>query len=1573
MMRPARLLASLALILMVSLGLSIAPRSAGLADDQPVRSFADSRQEYVEGELIVMFVDDAGREAPRAMQETFSSMLKDASAGSLDQLIQRNGVRKIQRVFRGLEDANGRLRYTARARAIEQRQKHTRRQPRLGPLDDVPALENVFVLELGAGVDVMAAAAEFAQDARVVYAQPNYRYHLTAEPLPPENYIPNDPFVSTNGVNWSEGAFGQTFPDLYGLQNTQSIEAWNLFDSNDDGAFGSGETRPGEGVVVAVIDSGLDATHPDGVTVWTNPGEIPNNGLDDDSNGFVDDVSGWDFHDGDASPADTHGHGTHVSGTIGAAPDNATGLIGVAPWVQIMPLRGLGDTGGDSVNLAAAVDYAVNMGADVLSNSWGGLGSDPTLTAAFTNAHTQGSLAIAAAGNDNGDVAINSPANIETVIAVAAVDVTDTRAFFSNFGYEVDISAPGVGTLSLSANAGNNWLVNDDPNRAVGANYMVISGTSMACPHVSGAAAVLISEYPNDTIDELRGRLRAGADLIDSQNPDYIGRLGAGRLNLYNSLMAVETPELAFDSVSTSGFSVGSSLASIVVGIRNHWQTTRGGVQGVLSTTNSSVTIENGSVNFGDIPIAGTATNASTPFVVRLGPEVTAGTKIDFDLTLTSSGYQVTLAFSGTRTIFEKASQATQLPSSTYLPWHAMIQDYTGDGNADVSLSAALSAHNLYRNQGDGTFQMTDTRPGFIFRSLMIDIDSDGDEDVLVISLNPTVNHVLLRNDAGTLTDITAGSGIPTGAMPALAAMDFDRDGRIDIIGGGVLLSVPEGGGRSTFMLRNNGDETFTDVFASSGLDKFAFNGITGTIGKIDVADYDNDGDSDFIILGKTGTGTRSLAIYQNDGSGFFTDVTTASFTGTMPTAAEATAHALAIGDYDNDGDLDLFVSRKAYDAAYLPSALYRNNGNATFTDVTLSTGELANTNIEGIYWGTEFFDYDNDGDLDLYVLHDNTPAREGFIETDSHTLFENNGDGTFTGVNDIAFGSEIRPTVGAAAIGDIDNDGLLDIYAPASLAGGNATDEGGMLRNAAIPVNNWIHLNLEGVTSNRDGYGARVIVTTGATSQIREIYTSAVDVTTAHFGLGAANVIDSVEVRWPGGVNQHWERVDVNQSLELVECAGALPASCGNGLCEEGGGEDCLSCPSDCNGKQSGKKSRQFCCGGGAGSTNPVSCSDNRCTSSGFSCTDSAATAACCGNGTCESGEDSCSCSFDCGTPPSQEDSDLMCNDGLDNDCNGVADCNDPSCASVCQPDPCGNQVCEPGLGEDCVTCSSDCNGKTSGKPSGQFCCGASVDCDDSRCSESGFVCEDPFICDDGICASGEDSCSCPQDCGAPPSQEVPGLTCDDGIDNDCNEVADCNDPSCASVCQPDPCGNQVCEPGLGEDCLTCALDCNGKTSGKPSSQFCCGANADCSDSRCSESGLVCTNDIDADGLLDIADNCLTLANGVGTNHVPNPRPNGSTQCDDDLDGFGNLCDCDFDNNGVCDLVDFDLMEAQFGLPVDSSNGVYDLDCDQDIGYSDFGIFTQGNGKQMGVEDPLLSGLACADPTSTAGVCPSP
>lgn len=200
----------------------------------------------------------------------------------------------------------------------------------------------------------------------------------------------------------------------------------------------------GEGIVVAVIDTGLDTGHPDIVgNVWTNPGEIPGNGIDDDMNGFIDDIVGWDFSNDDADPADGHGHGSHVSGTI-AALANTQGIVGVAPYAKIMVLKGLSDGGsGGTASLAPAINYAAANLASITSSSWGGFIIDPVIRAAFEAAWASGVLNVAAAGNDASPRLI-MPALFSGVMAVAAVDSDDQLASFSNYGVGTEVAAPGV-------------------------------------------------------------------------------------------------------------------------------------------------------------------------------------------------------------------------------------------------------------------------------------------------------------------------------------------------------------------------------------------------------------------------------------------------------------------------------------------------------------------------------------------------------------------------------------------------------------------------------------------------------------------------------------------------------------------------------------------------------------------------------------------------------------------------------------------------------------------------------------------------------------------------------------------------------------------------------------------------------------------------------------------------------------------------------------------------------------------------------------------------------------------------
>lgn len=389
---------------------------------------------------------------------------------------------------------------SARARFPER----AKREPRQHDSGD---LSGVYVLEFVQDTDVEAAAARFAADPAVEYAQPDYLHHL--------NFIPDDPYFSRSG-SWH-----QPFADLWGLHNTQAEGAWDV--------------ATGAGVVVAVVDTGVKYKNRElKPNLWINPGEIPNNRKDDDGNGFVDDVNGWDFVDGDKRPLDQNGHGTHVAGTIAATGNDARGIIGMAWNARIMPVRGLDKRGnGYDSDLAAGIVYAAENGADVISNSWGSDWPSRVIADAVSFAYNLGVVVIFAAGNSSSQYL--GEAGLPEVIAVAATDYQDQVTYFTNFGDEISVAAPGLDVLSLNGGASVRGL-------RVG-RYRVLSGTSMSTPHVSGVAALLLQAMPTLTPDEIRWHIELNADQQEyppevAQNyyPGYEGQrwnpfFGYGRVN----------------------------------------------------------------------------------------------------------------------------------------------------------------------------------------------------------------------------------------------------------------------------------------------------------------------------------------------------------------------------------------------------------------------------------------------------------------------------------------------------------------------------------------------------------------------------------------------------------------------------------------------------------------------------------------------------------------------------------------------------------------------------------------------------------------------------------------------------------------------------------------------------------------------------------------------------------------------------------------------------------------------------------------------------------------------------------
>ena len=305
-------------------------------------------------------------------------------------------------------------------------------------------LPRTQLLDLPAGTTVNDAIDQFDDADAVAYVQPNYIRHVEA--TPDDTLLPQLWAVRNSGQQ-VDGVTGTADADI------DATEAW-------DTETGSSSTT------VAVVDTGLDAAHPDiAANVWTNPGEIPGNGIDDDADGKIDDVHGWDYVDGDATPQDGNGHGTHVAGTIGADGNNALGTTGVSWDVSLMPLRVLNNAGtGTDANIAAAFLLAGNKGADVVNASLGGAGTSPVMRNAVNS--SPGTLFVVAAGNDgaNDDTTPTDPCTIPAanLICVAASDQSDGLASFSNYGStSVDLAAPGVNILSTIA-AGSPFAVYTD-------------------------------------------------------------------------------------------------------------------------------------------------------------------------------------------------------------------------------------------------------------------------------------------------------------------------------------------------------------------------------------------------------------------------------------------------------------------------------------------------------------------------------------------------------------------------------------------------------------------------------------------------------------------------------------------------------------------------------------------------------------------------------------------------------------------------------------------------------------------------------------------------------------------------------------------------------------------------------------------------------------------------------------------------------------------------------------------------------------------------------------------------------
>jgi len=465
------------------------------AGDSAVPGVAERRAEeckprYAAGEVIVKLRDEAGGSGVLLQSET---ILQDHQA-TLARLQARHDVRKQRAVFGRVHRAT-----------VNQNQSRGRKGGRLGLAstpEQTSGRDLLGFYVLGTERDVLSVCAELEADPQVEMAQPNYIYDICR--------TPNDP----------------DFPDQYAHQLIQMENAWDISTGSHD-------------VVVAVLGTGVDVNHPDlEANIWNNEGEIPGNEIDDDENGYIDDVHGWNFgsSNNEVSPGasddpydllyDVSSHETQVAGVIAAVGDNDQGVCGVNWQSSLMVLRMSLYYHSDEV--AEALDYAAANGADVLNMSFGGdvfgPDGDVVVKTAIDNAYEQGVLLIASAGNSDTSRP-HYPAAYPNVMSVASTNGEDLKTGHSTFGVWVDIAAPGTDIVTTDLEE----------------QYIATAGTSFSAPYVAAVAALLFAHRPELTHIEARAILENTTDPVYYGDLDpELGYLGTGRVNAYQALLGAD-------------------------------------------------------------------------------------------------------------------------------------------------------------------------------------------------------------------------------------------------------------------------------------------------------------------------------------------------------------------------------------------------------------------------------------------------------------------------------------------------------------------------------------------------------------------------------------------------------------------------------------------------------------------------------------------------------------------------------------------------------------------------------------------------------------------------------------------------------------------------------------------------------------------------------------------------------------------------------------------------------------------------------------------------------------------------
>jgi len=505
------------LFVMLLIGLNSAYSQQQLFANQPPDSVVrqnprTSAMEFVPGEVLIKFRDEV------AVNLSYKGSQAQTGINAIDNIFANFNVTTAEKLFPGEQ----RLKSKVILKAFN------------GKEFEKPSLHNIYKLKFARQEDLFTLMDTLKKDtAHVVYAEPNYLLSITDDkPLSPilsekemQDYLISNPLSSPPSGETKEGVNDPLYPQQWYIPAVHADAVW-------DSVQGKDTTQ-----VIAILDTGVDWLHPDLMNkIWINPGEIPGNGIDDDGNGFVDDVRGWDWINNDNNPMDDNSHGTHVAGIAAAEANNGIGISGVSHGAKIMPLKVFQSSGqGDAATISQGIIYATQKGATVINMSFGSYTNSLTMEEALANAYAT-TILVAAAGNDNKYIGPERDCQYQPGVAfypAALSFVLGTQVpsgcglGFSNYDNSPTYSGyPDL--LNYEMNAPGTNIISTIPN----GNYRVYQGTSMAAPVVSGAVSLYKSQHPTDSQELMWG------NLINTSGEEYI--------NIDYAIKVIPVPKLMF-------------------------------------------------------------------------------------------------------------------------------------------------------------------------------------------------------------------------------------------------------------------------------------------------------------------------------------------------------------------------------------------------------------------------------------------------------------------------------------------------------------------------------------------------------------------------------------------------------------------------------------------------------------------------------------------------------------------------------------------------------------------------------------------------------------------------------------------------------------------------------------------------------------------------------------------------------------------------------------------------------------------------------------------------------------------